>query len=191
MAQDPHPARNMKSLGLAASAAALLLAMSIPAQAQEARLGPYVGVVASALTYKQQGASSASLTSLGVVGGRVMNPHWALEGRLTYGIGDDTISIGGTPTQVELGFSMMGLAKGIVPLGPRFGIYGLAGFSFTDFRGGGAAVQASTSEVGISYGGGVEIGFLPTASLTLEWLRMLDRSSFSLDAATLGLNFRF
>lgn len=191
MAQKPILERGVKSPVVAAAAAALLLAAALPSHAQEARPGPYVGVIASQLTYKQSGASSASVTSLGVVGGRVMNTHWAFEGRLTTGTDEDNINIGSTPALVDIGFTMSGLAKGIVPLGPRFGFYGLAGITLADFRGNNPAVLASTSEVGFSYGGGVEIGFLPTASLTLEWLRLLDRSSFSLDAASLAVNFRF
>jgi opacity protein-like surface antigen len=181
----------VKSLGLAASAAALCLGAAAPACAQEARQGAYVGVIASALTYKQSGADSASLTSLGVLGGQVLSPHWAVEGRLSYGIDEDSINVGATSVPVEVGFLMSGLVKGILPLGPRFGLYGLGGVSLADFRGGNATVLASTSEAGLSYGGGVEIGFLPTVSLTLEWLRLFDRADFTLDAASLAFNFRF
>ena len=191
MAQAPNAASSMKAHGLAAGAAALLLAAALPAHAQEARPGAYVGVIGSALTYKQSGASSASLTSLGVLGGQVLGPHWAVEGRLAAGIDEDTINVGSATVPVDVGFSLSGLVKGILPLGPRFGIYGLAGISLADFGGPNAAVTASTSEAGFSYGAGVEIGFLPTVSLTLEWMRMLARSDFNLDAASLALNFRF
>jgi len=180
----------MRSFAVAA-AAALSLAAAAPVLAQEARPGPYAGLIFSQLSYDQSGASSASFTNLGGVVGQVLGPHWALEGRLGLGVDGDRITVGGTPVDVELDYYLSGLVKGILPLAPRFGIYGLAGVTIGKFQGNSPALYVEKWESDFSYGAGVEIGFLPTASLTAEWQRLFEGSGYKLDTLSVGLNFRF
>lgn len=180
----------MRSRFLAAAAAALLAATG-PGHAQEARTGPYGGVVFSQLRYDQSGADAASLTNLGGLLGMVLSPHWAIEARMGFGLDDDRINVGPVQADVELDYYLSALAKGILPLAPRFAVYGLAGFTIGKFRAGNASLVIDKWESDFSYGAGAEFGFLPAASLTLEWQRMFDRSGYNLDAASIGVNFRF
>ena len=181
----------MRSRLLGAAAAALLLVAAVAGHAQEARTGPYGGVVFSQLRYDQSGADTASLSNLGGTLGLVMSPHWALEARMGFGLDDDRINVGPAQVDVELDYYLSALAKGILPLAPRFAVYGLAGFTIGKFRAGNPALVVDKWESDFTYGAGVELGFLPSASLTLEWQRMFDRSGYNLDAASIGVNFRF
>lgn len=179
----------------ARAAAALIasfgLAAAAPALAQEARPGTYAGLVFSQISYDQNGADSANLTNLGGLVGYVFSPHWALESRLGFGLGDDRIAVGSTPVDVDLNYYWSALVKGIVPLAPRFGIYGLAGVTIGNFHASSPAVFVSKWEADFSYGAGVEVGFLPTASLTADWQRLFEGSGYKLDAVSVALNFRF
>lgn len=180
----------MKPFAAAAFAALVLVPLS-PAHAQEARLGHYGGIVFSQITYDQTGASSASLTNVGGVLGTVVSPHFAVEARAGLGLNDDQINVGPTTLTVDLNSYFSGYLKGILPLAPRFGIYGLAGFTIGKFSGNSGAVYLNKWESDFSYGAGVEVGLAPTMSLGVEWLRMFEGSGYNLDAVSVGLNFRF
>ena len=175
----------------AAAFAALSLVSLAPAQAQEARLGHYGGILFSQISYDQSGASSASLTNFGGVLGTVLSPHFAVEARAGLGLNDDQINVGGTTATVDLSSYFSGFVKGILPLAPRFGIYGLAGFTIGKFAGDTGAVFLNKWASDFSYGAGVEVGLAPTMSLGVEWLRMFEGSGYNLDAVSVGLNFRF
>jgi opacity protein-like surface antigen len=180
----------MKSLAVAACVA-LSLAAVAPAGAQEARPGPYGGFNFSQISYDQSGASSASLTGIGGVLGTVLSPHFAVEARAGIGLNDDQINIGPTTVMVDLNSYFSGYLKGILPLAPRFGVYGLAGFTIAKFTGNNGALYLTKWESDFSYGAGVEFGLTPTTSLGLELLRMFEGSGYNLDAVSVGLNFRF
>jgi opacity protein-like surface antigen len=174
-----------------AALSALALVAAAPVRAQEARSGPYAGLNFSQLDYKQSGAASASLTSIGGVLGTVMNPHFALEARVGLGLDDDQITVGASPANVKLESYVSGLLKGILPLAPRFGIYGVAGATIGKFAASSSAVYVNKWESDFTYGAGAEFGFAPTMSLGIEWLRMFEGSGYDLDAVSVALNFRF
>jgi opacity protein-like surface antigen len=180
----------VKSLAVAACAA-LSLAAVTPAHAQQARPGPYGGINFSQIGYDQSGASAASLTSFGGVLGTVLGPHFAVEVRAGIGLNDDQITVGPTTAMFDLNSYFGGYLKGILPLAPRFGIYGLAGATIGKFTGNSGATYLTRWESDFSYGAGVEFGLAPTTSLGIEWLRMFEGSGYNLDAVSVGLNFRF
>jgi Outer membrane protein beta-barrel domain len=180
----------MRALAVAA-VAALYLVTATSVRAQEARPGPYGGILFSQLNYEQSGASSASLTNLGGVLGQVLSPHFALEGRFGLGLNDDRINVGAIAVDVDLDYYVSGLLKGILPLAPRFGIYAVAGFTIGKFNASSGASYLNKWETDFSYGAGAEFGFAQNMSLALEWQRMFEGSGYNLDAASVALNFRF
>jgi opacity protein-like surface antigen len=180
----------MRSLAVAA-VAALFLVAATAVRAQEARPGPYGGILFSQLSYEQSGASSASLTNLGGVLGQVLSPHFALEGRFGLGLNDDRINVGAVAVDVDLDYYVSGLLKGILPLAPRFGIYAVAGFTIGKFSASNGAAYLNKWESDFSYGAGAEFGFAQSMSLALEWQRMFEGSGYNLDAVSVALNFRF
>jgi opacity protein-like surface antigen len=174
-----------------AALCALALVAAAPARAQEARPGPYGGLLFSQLGYSQSGSASASLTSIAGALGTVLNPHFAIEVRAGLGLDDDQINVGASPVTVELDAYVSGLLKGILPLAPRFGIYGLAGGTIAKFAASSNGLYVEKWEADFTYGAGAEFGFAPNMSLGLEWLRLLEGSGYRLDAASVAFNFRF
>jgi outer membrane immunogenic protein len=169
----------------------LALVAATPARAQQARPGPYGSISFSQFSYKQSGSASASLTGVGGALGTVVNPHFAIEARAGLGLEDDQITVGAGPADVGLDSYFSGLLKGILPLAPRFGIYGVAGATIGKFAASSNGLYVSKWESDFTYGAGAEIGFAPNMSLGLEWLRMFEGSGYRLDAASLAFNFRF
>jgi outer membrane immunogenic protein len=182
--------RSVKALAVAALCA-LALAAAAPARAQEARPGPYGGISFSQFGYKQSGSASASFTGIGGALGTVLSPHFAIEARAGLGLDDDEITVGASPATVGLDSYFSGLLKGILPLAPRFGIYGVAGGTIGKFAASSSGLYVSKWESDFTYGAGAEIGFAPDMSLGLEWLRMFEGSGYRLDAASVAFNFRF
>ena len=174
-----------------AALCALALVAATPARAQEARPGPYGSISVSQFSYKQSGSASASLTGIGGALGIVLNPHFAIEARAGLGLDDDQIAVGASQATVELDGYFTGLLKGILPLAPRFGIYGVAGGTIGKFAASSNGLYVNKWESDFTYGAGAEIGFAPNMSLGLEWLRMFEGSGYRLDAASVAFNIRF
>lgn len=173
-----------------AAIASLLVLGAAPALAQEARPGPYAGLMFSQIGYDQSGAS-AQLTNLGVTLGQVLSPHFAVEARMGFGMDEDQITVASVPLDFELDYYFSGLLTGILPLAPRFAVYGLAGFTIGKFRASSPALFLDKWEADFSYGAGAEFGFLPSTSLSAEWQRMFEGPDHEVDAFSVALNFRF
>ena len=84
-----------------------------------------------------------------------------------------------------------GFAKGILPLSPRFSLYGIAGVTYGDVSAGSGALRFSDSDADFSYGFGVDWMIGATTSIEFEWARLFDASDYKLDTLSVGLNFRF
>jgi hypothetical protein len=97
---------------------------------------------------------------------------------------------GGGAQDVSVDFFLGAYAKGILPLSPRFSLYGIAGVTYGDLSGSGD-LRFSGSDADFSYGIGVDYQIGATTSLNFEWARLFDTSDYKLDALSVGLSFRF
>lgn len=108
-----------------------------------------------------------------------------------FGLDEDRITVASVPLDFELDYYFSGLLKGILPLAPRFAVYGVAGFTIGKFRASSPALFLDKWEADFSYGAGAEFGFLPATSLSAEWQRMFEGPDHEVDAFSVALNFRF
>ncbi|PMR77819.1 porin family protein [Billgrantia endophytica] len=165
---------------LLAIPAALLMAgafaSSVQAQQYQTPLYPqgYVGGDALFWDLNPDGASSADSVGLRITGGAKFNDYFAVEGHL---------GAGGSDGDVELDYLVGAYAKGIVPISQEFRLYGLAGLTEVDFD--------TDRESGFSYGGGAEFDVAPNLALGADYMRYLDKSDYTFDAASVGLRYRF
>lgn len=134
----------------------------------------YVGGDAMFWSLDPDGASSRDDVGLRLRGGAQLNDYFALEGHL---------GTGGSDGNVELDYLVGAYAKGIIPVAPDVRLYGLAGFTEVDFD--------VERESGFSYGAGAEIDIAPNLSVGADYMRYLDKSNYSFDAASVGLRYRF
>ena len=164
-----------------------------PAQAQQSQSAAgtmYFGVSLSQASYEESGRGTAKPVVIGLSLGKVVNENFALEGRFGTGLTDDSVG-GGGPQDVGVDFFLGGYAKGILPLTPRFRLYGIAGVTYGDLSAGSGSLRFSDSDADFSYGVGLDYAIGATTSITAEWARLFNSSDYKLDALSVGLNFRF
>jgi hypothetical protein len=180
----------VKALVIASGVALSALALT-PAHAQQGAApgSLYFGVSFSQATYEEPGRGTAKPTAIGLKLGKVINDNFALEGRFGTGLTDD--DLGGGVGDVEVDYFLGAYAKGILPLSPRFALYGLAGVTYGDLSASGGGLRFSGSDADFSYGIGLDWMIGATTSLNVEWARLFDASNYQLDALTVGVNFRF
>lgn len=168
----------MKTFTISAVSAALLLAgTSALAQGSPMNYDPSPYLGADALFWEldpDHGPRKADSTGLRLRGGVAFNDYFALEGHL---------GGGGSDGSVELDSLAGAYAKGILPITPDFRLYGLAGFTEVDFD--------LDEESGFSWGGGAAFDVAPNLALGADYVRYLDESNYTFDAASVGMTYRF
>lgn len=167
----------MKTL-LSVSAIALFTAAAAStAHAQQAQTfypQGYVGGDAMFWDLNPDRGSSRDDVGLRLRGGAQINDYFAVEGHL---------GGGGSDGPVELDYLVGAYAKGILPVADEIRLYGLAGFTEVDFD--------VDRQSGFSYGAGAEFDVAQNLSVGADYIRYLDKSNYTFDAASVGLRYRF
>ncbi|MDZ7852121.1 MAG: porin family protein [Halomonas sp.] len=167
----------MKTFTISAVSAALLLA-GAAAHAQGSPMNyqpsPYLGGDVLFWEIDPDAGNDFNSTGLRLRGGVAFNDYFGLEGHL---------GTGGSDGPAELDYLAGAYAKGTVPIAPEFRLYGLAGFSEVDFD--------ADTESGFSYGAGAEFDVAPNLAVGADYMRYLDESNYTFDAASIGATFRF
>ncbi|HET9736169.1 MAG TPA: porin family protein [Burkholderiales bacterium] len=181
----------MRFLAIAMVAAGSLAALA-PAHAQQGQTVPgsvYAGVSLSQVSYEEEGRGTAKPTMISGTLGKVINPNFAIEGRFSTGLTDDDVANGARDVAVD--FFLGAYAKGILPLTPRIGVYGIAGVTYGDLSAGSGGLRFSGSDADFSYGIGADFVIGATTSINVEWARLFASQDYTLDALSIGLNFKF
>lgn len=178
--------KKLIAVALLSSAAAMT---AVTASANSAGSG-YVGALASHYTFDVEGTSDdLNPTGLTVRGGYFLTDNVAVEGRLGTGLNDDTIS--GTNVDIELDQLVGVYAVGHLPVNEVFSFYGLVGFSYAEATLSAPGASVSDDDDGFSYGAGVEVNFTPVVSAQLEYASYLNKSDYDLNAASIGISYKF
>ena len=184
-----------------------LAAMSANAVAADKTGRGYVGAGYTMLTVSPEGGPDLDLSALGVRGGYYFNKYFSVEGRLAFGVGDDSVSetvdIGSGPEPATLKFELdhsIGVyAVGHIPLTEQFQLYGLVGFTKQS-----VTVDASIPSLGsgsdsyddsgLSFGVGAEFDMTKNLSLGVEYVSYItdgDIEGLSYDADGLGITLNY
>ena len=134
-----------------------------------------------------------SSTSVRLVGGWRFNEFFAFEaGYHKFGDFEDTVDVGGTPTNVSLkadGFTLGVI--GSLPVGERFSLFGRAGMFFWDGDADINNVTVATPEDSNLYiGVGAGYAFTEKFSLTGDWTRYELEDTQS-NVLSIGFEYRF
>jgi outer membrane immunogenic protein len=190
-----------------------LAALSANVMAADKTGTSYVGAGYTMLTVSPEGGSDLDLSALGVRGGYYFNQYFSVEGRLAFGIGDDTTSvsvndpvlglISATDT-VELNYSIGAYAVGHIPLTEQFQLYGLIGFTQHEIKetltgtAGGLPFDFSdsSSDSDLSFGVGAEFDMTKNLSLGLEYVSYftdgeIEGTKYDTDGLGITLNYLF
>ena len=179
--------------------AAVVILTSTPVMAMNTQ-GPgwtYTEVQLSMLDLEVDalGSSSWNPTSLGLRIGHFLMRDVAIEGRLAFGVGDDSARTNDTRQTTELDhlFGVYGVAH--LPMHGRISPYALAGYTsarasweVSDPFG---TQSGSESKGGFSWGAGVGLKLEPQFSVNFEYIQYLKGSDYDLSAVSIGANFQF
>jgi outer membrane immunogenic protein len=185
---------NLISLALASS---LLLVTTASIAGTEGE--NYVGAQYAVSYYNEDGISKEFNPTLAIGRfGHFFTPNFSIEGRLGFGLQDDTQFLpefgSGYDATLELD-RLFGLyATGHINITESSSIYGVLGASKVK---GTASVpsfpslESTEDNSSVSYGVGADIGIGSTVALNIEYIRYLDKSEFDLDAVAVGAIFKF
>jgi opacity protein-like surface antigen len=178
-------------LALSAVSAALLLS-SHQAVAFDTGTG-YVGAQYAMATYSESGIPDFDTPLLMIRGGYFFNKYFSLEGRLGFGIGDDTQNVFGFDVTLELD-NMYGVyGVGHLPVSERVDLYGLVGYSKGEGTLTISGIPGSDSgdESDLSLGVGADFLLTDAFSINIEYTSYISKSEFDIDALALGVNYYF
>lgn len=165
-----------------------LAALSANALADADKTGRgYLGAIYTAVKVSPEGDSDIDLGGLGVRGGYYFNKYFSVEGRLSFGVSDDTVQ--GETVELD---SLFGIyAVGHWPLSDQFQLYGLIGGSKLEVK----APQGSEDDSGLSYGVGAEFDMTNNWSLGVEYTSYLQDGEVyggnKFDATGLGVTLNY
>jgi len=120
--------------------------------------------------------------------GMEITPRFSVEGRLGFGVVDDTT--GNTTLDVN---SIMGIyAMGRLPVSSKLDVYGMLGFTRIDLKLTVSGLgSANADDNDISYGVGAEYRLDDKWSANLEYMNYYDKGVETVTALGLGANYRF
>src|SRR5690606_13920656 len=166
-------------------------AAALPAVAM-ANQHSYVGLQYSQVEYKESGAPDIEPTAIAVKAGAQLSDFLAVEARVGFGAGDDSVSAGGTKLSLEVDNYISAYLKPTLPVGERFAVYALAGVTRSKLE-----MKTNTgfsdtdSQTDLSYGVGADLNLSTNSFVSVEYARLLKGDDYDLDALSIGLGFRF
>ena len=154
----------------------------------------YGGIQYGLGTYSEDGFDDANPNALVGRYGKFVNDNFAIEGRIGFGVGDDSVNdptVGDIAIEID---SLLGVyGVGHVAINDSSSVYGLLGFSrgeltatATDF-----GISISDDDTGLSFGVGSNIGLSDTLALNIEYTQYLSESTYDFTAIGLGVVFSF
>ena len=179
-------------IAISAITSALLLSAN-PTFAYDTGDG-FVGAQYAMATYSESGVPDFDVSALVIRGGYFFNKYFSLEGRLGFGIGDDTQNVFGIDINLELD-NMYGIyGVGHIPLNQTVDLYGVIGFTNAEASAEAVGIPGATAsgdESDLSFGIGADFLVSKNISLNLEYMAYLSKDVFDLSALGFGINYNF
>ena len=174
---------------------AIASALTLAAFSASAQMYGEVGV--SAVTYEEsfQGnkLKSSPVAIRGIFGYEI-NPNFAVEGLVAFGMSDDDVKLNGN-TVARSNFkvdNVFGIyAKPKVKLTPELEGFVRAGFAQSKGTASLNGQSSSASESGFSYGLGLNYALNKTTSLNVDYMSYLDKNESKATGFTFGVGYKF
>jgi opacity protein-like surface antigen len=160
----------------------------------------YIGVQYGYGDYDEEGISE-TFNPTALIGrfGHFFHPNFSIEGRLGFGLQDDTqfvssIGLSGIDARLDIDHVVGLYGTGHINLTDAISFYGVLGASSVEatasipsFPG----LEVSDDESSVSYGVGADFGIGKNIALNIEYMRYLDKSSYDFDMIGLGASYSF
>ena len=160
--------------------------------------GSYVGVQYGIGNYDEDGVDE-TFNPTALIGrfGYFFHPNFSVEGRLGFGLQDDTQSVpafGGIDATLDIDHVVGLYGTGHINLTESISFYGVLGASSVEATASVPSlpgIEVSDDESSVSYGVGADFGIGKNIALNIEYMRYLDKSSYDLDMIGLGASYNF
>lgn len=133
----------------------------------------------------------ASVTSLHLRGGAKFAENFAVEGRVGFGVGDDSVG----PADVSLKHLYGIYFKAGLPVTEQFFPYAVLGYTKakgeSEWTVAGVDLSDSGSESDLSYGAGVDFQLNEAFTINAEYMNYVDKDGVELDGFTIGATLSF
>ncbi len=185
----------MKKVLICGAAMAMAFGAS-SAFAQMNDIKGYVGANYLAATYEEDGITEEfDINGISLKAGAQVNPYVAAEVRYGFGLGDDTISSGGSSLSVELDYLIGAYGVFGIPNASPLYPYAVLGFTKGELTapasGPGGSASASASETDISYGLGANLSITDELGVNAEYMMYVDKEGSEVSGFSVGGIFRF
>ena len=151
----------------------------------------YVGSQFAFVKYDIDNAPGLDVTGLVFRGGYFFTDYFSVEGRLGFGVGDDTVNVLGTPVKVEIDrlLGVYGVAH--LPLSHNASLYGVLGYTDGKAKYSVPGVALTDSDSGLSWGAGINFYATDNIGLSGEYMSYLNETGYEVSAFSLGLQYHF
>jgi outer membrane autotransporter protein len=174
---------------------AIASALTLAAFSASAQMYGEVGVTSVKYEESFQGAKlKSSPVAIRGVFGYEINPNFAVEGLVAFGMSDDDIKLNGN-TIARSNFkvdNVIGIyAKPKVKLTPELEGFVRAGFAQSNGTASLNGQSSSASESGFSYGLGMSYALNKTTSINVDYMSYLDKNVSTATGFTFGVGYKF
>lgn len=172
--------------------ALVLASAGVQAQSQAQSGGMYGEVGLTSVKVSSDGYSLTPRVLRGVVGYEV-NPNFAIEGMVGFGVSDDTVTVSGFKVAGEVDHMIGLFVKPKVAVSPDLELFARAGFVRTKVTASlsGFGLSASDSQSDVSYGVGLAYSISKGTSLNLDYMSYYNKDGVKANGVTLGVGFKF
>ena len=146
----------------------------------------YGGLQYALVTYDEDGFDEVEPTALVGRYGHFVSDYVAIEGRIGFGLQDDTVDAGAFDIDIEVDslYGVYGVFHTSSSSDTNF--YGVLGFTRGELEGSAFGLTVSEDDSGLSYGFGVNIKWF-----NIEYMHYLDDDDWDATAISLGFTTEF
>jgi opacity protein-like surface antigen len=172
----------------------VLLAMGVSAHAQtQTPANPWYGELAYApVKIKEAGATDGTAKNLRGILGYELHPNVALEGLLSLGVGDASVTVNGDPVDTRVNRVVGLYVKPKVAVSQDIELFARLGYARTKITSTSSTGDSgSGSESDMSYGLGAAYRINDRWSAVVDYMRYHDKDGVRLQGLSAGLRLRF
>ena len=146
----------------------------------------YGGLQYALVTYDEDGIDEVEPTALVGRFGKFVSENVAIEGRLGFGLSDDSVDVGPFDVDVEVEYLFGFYGVFHTNSNSDTSVYGVLGFTQGELEGSAMGITVSEDDSGLSYGFGINI-----KSFTIEYMSYIDEDDYDVTAISLGFATEF
>lgn len=152
----------------------------------------YIGAQYGLISEDEPGFETSNPTAIIGRFGNFINRDISVEGRIGVGVQDDTTHDFGIDFTLDIDSILGVYAVGHLNLEGPSSLYGLIGFTRVEATASAPGFGSDTSsENGLSFGVGADIGVGNNAAINIEYIQYLNKSDVDLTALGLGFTFNY